>query len=504
MKDITNIKMKNINIEFPGVKALKNVDFEIASGDIRALIGANGAGKSTLMKILSGAYSHYGGEIIFNDKKVDIKTPLDSKKNGIEIVYQEVDVALIPYLTVGENIMLDFLVNKMPKKKIVDWKKIHTESQKILNKLGVKIDSKKIIQNLTLAQKQMVLIARSISQQCKFLILDEPTAPLSTYEVEELFRIVKDLSKNHNVGVIFISHRLPELFEICDTITIMKDGEIVKNADIVNLTSQDVVENMLGKKLEESYPKLNLEIGEIILETRNINDSTGVLKNININVRKGEIIGISGLVGAGKTELCKTIFGDFKIKSGDILINDKKIKMFSIVDAIKNGIALIPEERRKEGILTEESISNNLTITILKSLCKNGIFLNRGIENKKSKDIIKKLGIKTPNEHQRVGLLSGGNQQKVVIGKWILSDADIYIFDEPTKGVDIGAKNDIYELINELAKSGKGIIYASCEFPEILGLTNRTYIMYDGKIVRELKSKDTSEDELLFYSTGGK
>lgn len=504
MKEITKIKMQNISIEFPGVKALKNVEFEIESGDIRALIGANGAGKSTLMKVLAGAYSHYEGEIIFDDKKIDIKTPLESKKNGIEIVYQEVDIALIPYLTVGENIMLDFLVNKMAKKKIVDWKNIHKESQKILNKLGVKIDSKKIVEDLTLAQKQMILIARSISQQCKFLILDEPTAPLSTYEVEELFRIVRDLSKNHNVGVIFISHRLPELFEICDTITIMKDGKIVKNSNIMNLTSQEVVESMLGKKLEESYPKLNSKIGEIVLQTRDINESTGILKNINIKVKKGEVVGISGLVGAGKTELCKTIFGDFKIKSGEILINNNSVNILNVVDAIKNGIALIPEERRKEGILIQESISNNLTVTVLKKLCKNGIFLNKNIENQKSKDIIKKLGIKTPNEHQKVGLLSGGNQQKVVIGKWILSDADIYIFDEPTKGVDIGAKKDIYELINELAKNGKGIIYASCEFPEILGLTNRIYIMYDGEIVKELKSEDTSEDELLFYSTGGK
>lgn len=504
MNDTTKIKMKNISIEFPGVKALKNVDFDISSGDIRALIGANGAGKSTLMKVLSGAYNHYEGEIIFNDEKVNIKTPLDSKKNGIEIVYQEVDTALIPYLTVGENIMIDSLVNKMSENKIVNWKSIHAESQKILNKLGVKISSKKIVQDLTLAQKQMILIARSISQQCKFLILDEPTAPLSTYEVEELFRIVRDLSKNNNVGIIFISHRLPELFEVCETITIMKDGEIVKNAKIKTLTTQEVVENMLGKKMEESYPKLNSKIGEVVLETKNINESTGILKNININVRRGEIVGISGLVGAGKTELCKTIFGDLKISSGDILINNKKVKILNIVDAIKNGIALIPEERRKEGILTQETISNNLTVGILKKICKNGVFLNKSIESQKSKDIIKKLGIKTPNEYQKVGLLSGGNQQKVVIGKWILLDADIYIFDEPTKGVDIGAKKDIYELINELANNGKGILYASCEFPEILGLTNRTYIMYGGKVVKELKSKDTSEDELLFYSTGGK
>ncbi|MDQ0178492.1 sugar ABC transporter ATP-binding protein [Bacillus chungangensis] len=496
------LEMKKITIEFPGVKALDNVDFTTETGTTHALIGANGAGKSTLMKVLSGAYNHYTGDIFMNGETVNIRSPKDAQEHGVQIVYQEVDTALVPYLSVGENIMLNETVNDMGKSQFIKWRNIHQRAADILKSMNVNISTKKLVSELTLAEKQMILIARAISKQCRFLILDEPTAPLSHTETEELFRIVRDL-KEKNVGVIFISHRLPELFSICDDITIMRNGKFINKEKIKDTTQNRVVEQMLGKKLEEQFPKYQIDIGETILEVKGLHDSDKV-KNMNLHVRAGEIIGVAGLVGAGKTEFCKAIFGSSKITSGDILIKGKSQKVKNPHDAVKKGLALVPEERRKEGILVSESVATNLTVAQLSSFCKYNSFLDFRAEKKKSKEMISSLGIKTPSAETKVQNLSGGNQQKVAIGKWLITDADVYIFDEPTKGVDVGAKKDIFELIAALAKRGKAVIYASSEFPEIMGITDRIYVVYDGEVVKELPTHTTNEEEILFYSTGGK
>ncbi|MFD2445373.1 sugar ABC transporter ATP-binding protein [Bacillus sp. CGMCC 1.16607] len=494
--------MKNISIEFPGVKALNEVYFSTKTGTSHALIGANGAGKSTLMKVLSGAYTHYTGEIFLDGKPVNIRSPKDAQDYGIQIVYQEVDTALIPYLTVGENIMLNVTVHEMGKSQFVSWKQIHEKATEILKSMNVNVSSKKLVSELTLAEKQMVLIARSISKQCKFLILDEPTAPLSHSETSELFRIVRDLKKK-NVGIIFISHRLPELFEICDDITVMKNGEFVIAEKIAETSPNQIVEYMLGEKLEEQFPKYNVEIGDTVLQVNGLHD-TGLIKNFNMHVKAGEIVGLAGLVGAGKTELCKALFGAAKITSGEIMIRGKKVKIRNPHDAVKKGIALVPEERRKEGVLVQESVAANLTAASLNKFSKLLSFVDVKGEKKKSLEMIQNLGIKTPSEETKVQNLSGGNQQKVAIGKWLIADAEVYIFDEPTKGVDVGAKKDIFELISGLAKRGKSIIYASCELSEIIGITDRVYVVYDGEVAKELETKTTNEEELLFYSTGGK
>ncbi|HEX7556952.1 MAG TPA: sugar ABC transporter ATP-binding protein [Leptolinea sp.] len=496
--------MKNISISFPGVNALIDVDFHVAKGTIHALIGANGAGKSTLMKVMSGAYDHYTGTIAIEGKDVTIRTPGDAKKLGIEIVYQEVDTALVPYLNVAENIMLDVLVNDMGHRQFINWTSIHKSASKVLKRLGININTYEIVQNLSLAQKQMVLIARALAGECKFLVLDEPTSPLSNSETEELFRIVKDLVYNHNVGVIFISHRLPEVFKICEDITIMRDGRVVTRQSISDLTIKQVVELMLGKKFDENFPKLVTEIGDPLLEVSKLTEKNGAVKDIDMIVRTGEIVGISGLVGAGKTELCKTLFGALAKKSGSVSINKKVLKINSPFDAVSQGIALVPEERRKEGVLVEEPVYTNLSAASLHKFVNVLSFVRSRAERTAAKGMIKDLGIKTPSEYQKVAYLAGGNQQKVAVGKWLIADADVYIFDEPTKGVDVGAKRDIFMLIGELAKKGKGIIYASCELSEIMGITDRTYVMYDGKIVKELKTADTTEEEILFFSTGGK
>ncbi|WP_106769229.1 sugar ABC transporter ATP-binding protein [Paenibacillus faecalis] len=496
------LEMKQISIEFPGVKALDNVDFATETGSSHALIGANGAGKSTLMKVLSGAYSHYTGEIYIDGQLVHIRSPKDAKDLGIQIVYQEVDTALIPYLTVGENIMLDDTVNDMGKKQLMNWKRIHINAKATLERMNVKVPTKKLVSELTLAEKQMVLIARAITKKCRFLILDEPTAPLSHSETEELFRIVRDL-KQDNVGVIFISHRLPELFEICDEITVMRDGRFVIKQRIADTSQNEVVEHMLGKKMGDQFPKIPIEIGGANFEVKGLSDR-GKLRNINFNVRKGEIIGLAGLVGAGKTELCKALFGASRLETGELVLQQRKLSIRNCNEAVKLGIALVPEERRKEGILVQESVASNLSVASLSKFCVSRTFLQFGKEKKEARRLIQELGIKTPNELAKVKNLSGGNQQKVAIGKWLTTDAEVYIFDEPTKGVDVGAKKDIFKLISQLAQQGKSVIYASCELSEIIGITDRVYVLYDGQIVKELSTSATNEEELLFYSTGGK
>ncbi|GMO54034.1 MAG: sugar ABC transporter ATP-binding protein [Termitinemataceae bacterium] len=500
----STLSMRDISIEFPGVKALSNVDFSMESGKIYALIGANGAGKSTLMKVLSGVNSHYTGSIIIDGKECDVRSPKDAKKLGIEIVYQEVDVALLPSLSVAENIMSNVLVNKMGKKQIVDWKLIRTEAQEALSRLGVDIDVRKNVSELSLAEKQMILLASAARERCKFLVLDEPTAPLSNTETAALFKVVRRLANEEHVGIVFISHRLAELFEICEHITVMRDGCVVASRDITpDLTINSVIEYMLGRPVDETYKKTPNTIGEILLETENLTEEDGRVKNINLNVRRGEIVGISGLVGAGKTELCKTLFGAYKIRSGSVRLNGKNITAKTPTQAVRHGLALVPEERRKEGVIVSDPVYANITIASLHKFLNIIKFVVKSKQTAAARSAIKDLNIKTPSEYQTVALLSGGNQQKVVVGKWLVSDSEVYIFDEPTKGVDVGAKQDIYKLIEDLASLGKGIIYVSCEFTEILTLADRAYVMFDGEIVKEVKVEDSNEIELLYFSTGG-
>ncbi|HAQ07643.1 MAG TPA: ABC transporter [Bacillus bacterium] len=497
-----SLEMNNITIDFPGVRALNSVDFAADTGKIHALIGANGAGKSTLMKVLSGAYSHFTGDIFLNGSKIDIRNPGDAQAHGIQIVYQEVDTAIIPSLTVGENIMLNHTVQSMEKKHWINWKLLFKQAEEILSGMKLKIPVKKLASELTLAEKQLVLIARAISSNCEFLILDEPTAPLSHTETTELFRISRELTVK-GVGVIFISHRMPEIFELCDELTVMRNGEFVVKKHISEVDAGQVIEYMLGRRLEDQFPALGNRIGEILLEVDGLYDGDKV-KNVHIHVNAGEIIGIAGLVGAGKTELCKAMFGAASNTSGDIRLRGRSLKLSSPYAAVKNRIALIPEERRKEGVLVSESVTSNLTAVNLKKFSKSLSFIDRRAEKKTALEFISTLGIKTPSENTKVENLSGGNQQKVAIGRWLIADAEIYIFDEPTKGVDVGAKRDIFELIVQLAEQGKGVLYASSELSEIMGITNRVYVLYDGEPIKELETAKTTEEELLFYSTGGR
>lgn len=498
-----NLEMKNISMEFPGVKALSNVDFSVKSGEVRAVVGANGAGKSTLMKVVAGVNAGYTGDIYLNGEHQEIRTPRNAKDLGIEIVYQEVDTALFPSLTVAENIMFNSIVTRMQGKCVMHWNKIRKSAKEVLDRLHMDIDVKTLVSKLSLAQKQMVLIARAVRENCKFLILDEPTAPLSMSEVDELFRIVHELS-SQNVGIMFISHRLPELFRICDTFTVMRDGQIVANKKLDETVKiKDIVNLMLGRNFEDAFPKREVPINDTVLEIEDLCDKEGKVKNISMYAKAGEIVGISGLVGAGKSELCKLLFGADKRLSGTVQYMGEEVNINTPTTAVKKKIALVPEERRKEGVLVVEPVYFNLSAACLDDFTNKLSFVNKKQELKNARHYIKKLSIKTPSEFQKVKFLSGGNQQKVVVGKWLASDASLFIMDEPTKGIDVGAKREIFEIILDLAEAGKTVIYASSEINEILAITDRTYVMYNGEIAVELETKNTNEEEILFYSTGG-
>lgn len=505
MAEATLIQMRNIGVEFPGVKALQDVDFDFESGHVTALVGANGAGKSTLMKVLSGVYSHYTGQITVNGKPVEIRNPNEAKDLGIETVYQEVDTVLVATLTVAENIMMDYLARGIGHRQFIDTKYMRTTAKGILQELGINIPINAIVGSLSMAQKQMVVIARAVLRKCKFLILDEPTAPLSNSETEKLFEIVKRLKKE-GVGIIFISHRLDELFVICDTMTVLRDGRIVEANKPLDsrVTNKDIVELMLGRAYNAELDRSGRTIGEVVLETKGLCEGNGRVKDISITLRKGEIVGLSGLVGAGKTELCKTLYGAYPKSAGQMTVNGKAVNFRSPREAVRAGMALIPEERRKEGIIVGESVCSNLSMATLSKHTGFLTFINTASELKAAKEKILQVKVKTPSPYQQIQFLSGGNQQKVTIGKWLDSDADIYIFDEPTKGIDVGAKQDVYNLIIDLARQGKAILYSSSEQSEILQLTDRAYIMYGGRIQKEVNTAQATEELLLLYSTGGK
>jgi len=497
----TALEMRAISIAFPGVQALDRVDFHTTTGLAHALVGANGAGKSTLMKVLAGAHAHYTGTISLDGRPVSIRSPRDAKALGIEVVYQEVDTALVPYLSVAENVMLDQLVNGMGGRVLVDWRGVRRRARAALDDLGVALDLEAPVSGLALAQKQMVLIARALSRSCRFLVLDEPTAPLSGTETAELFRALRGLLAR-DIGVIFISHRLPEVKQICDEITVLRDGRHVARGRAADLSPADIVEHMLGRRLAEASPASPPPVAGEGFEVKGLTDHEKVF-DVDLRVGAGEIVGLAGLVGAGKTELCKALFGATRASCREARLFGRPYRLADPHRAVRQGLALVPEERRREGVLVDESVATNLTAASLGSFCS-GPFLRGGRERRAAAEMISRLAIRTPHARQMVAHLSGGNQQKVAVGKWLLADALLYVFDEPTKGIDVGAKRDMFELIQQLAAAGKAVLYASCDFGEILGIAHRLYVLYGGRVARELEAARTTEEEILFYATGGR
>lgn len=478
--------------------ALKSVNLTLEGHSVHALTGANGAGKSTLMAVLSGSYDHFSGEILLDGQPVTIRSPRDARRLGIHLVQQEVDVALVPGLSVAENIMLDDLAESG---QLYSWGAIRRQARALLQQLDVQIDVRRKVEQCSLAEKQQILLARALSHHCRFLILDEPTAPLDQHESERLFTVVRRL-RDSGIGVVFISHRIHELKAICDRLTVLRDGELIESGPMQGLSGEQIVERMLGHRLDDLYPPRRPPFSaQTLLHVEGLHDEQ-LLKDITLTLRKGEILGIAGLAGAGKTELCKALFGANRSRIAQGELHGKPWKPSSPHAAVEKGMALIPEERRKEGIFIDESVVMNLSVSADNSFSRWGLFGHRQAW-RWAEEVIEKLGVRTTGPRQTLRRLSGGNQQKVAIGKWLRNDADVLIFDEPTKGVDIKAKTDLFELIDGLARQGKGIIYASGEFAELVGLCDRICVLWDGRIVAEMAADEADEETLLLYSTGG-
>ncbi len=493
------LEMKNITKEFPGVKALDNVNFKVKRGEIHCLIGENGSGKSTLMKVLSGFHKHgtYDGQIIFEGKEQKFNTIYDSEKVGIVTIYQE--LALIPELTVYENI---FLGHEIKNKGIIDWNKTITEAEKVLKKLGYTLDTSKKVKDFGVGVQQIIEIAKALSKNVKLLILDEPTSALNETDSEKLLQIIKDL-KNHGITSILISHKLNEVLEVADTITVLRDGLTITTIENNNISENVIIKHMVGREINDIYPKRDHEIGDKLFEVKNWKafdkkNERYVVKSANFYVRRGEIVGIAGLIGAGRTELAHSIFGnpdDYKV-SGELYFEGKKVQFKSPSDAIKSGIAYVSEDRKGNGLILDFDIKTNITIANLKKILK-GIFVNENEEVIIAEDYRKSLKIKSHSIEQKVLNLSGGNQQKVSLAKWLFVTPKLLILDEPTRGIDVGAKHEIYSIMNELVAEGMSIIMISSELPEVLGMSDRIYVMAGGKIIGELSNKEATQEKIM-------
>ena len=494
------LEAKGIIKTFPGVKALQDVDFALEPQEIHALMGENGAGKSTLVKVLTGVYQADGGTITLGDKVLQrIETTKQAFDLGISVIHQELN--LLPHLDVATNIY----IGRLPKNALglVDWKKVHADADEVLRQVAADFDSHDIVRDLSVSQQQLVEIAKSVSRKAKILFFDEPTSSLTPAEVQNLFRIMRNL-KEQGITMVYISHKLDEIEEIADRITVMRDGRKVMTKNMKDVSMDEIISAMVGGMITNRYPKNYVEIGGPIFEVKDLNRK-GVLHDINFTLRSGEILGITGLMGAGRTELARAIFGADPIDSGEIFVEGKKVKIRNVSDAINAGIGLLTEDRKTQGLLLNLSVNDNTAIAALNSKKASKKLTARGMLHKKkirenTELYCKKLQVKTPSIQQKVVNLSGGNQQKVIIGKWLSTDSKILIFDEPTRGIDVGTKAEIYKIMEELAASGVGIIMISTELPETLGISDRVLVMRKGRIVAELDPKKTSEEEIVSYS----
>ncbi|WP_373214705.1 sugar ABC transporter ATP-binding protein [Ruminococcus sp. 5_1_39BFAA] len=490
----TILSVRDIVKEYPGVRAIDHLSFDVEEGEIHALIGENGAGKSTLIKTLSGAITPTSGTIIINGKEFSAMNPKLAKDEGIAVIYQE--FTLVPGISAAENV---FLGEKTSQGLFVDIKDRERRAKELFDQMGVEIDVSKPVRDLSPACQQIVEIAKAVSKDVKILIMDEPTAPLTVSEVDTLFEIVRDLKKR-GVTIIFISHRLEELFEIADRVTVMRDGAYVGTEKMEDIDRQRLIAMMAGRELKESYPSRNVSVGEEVLRVESLYGNGD--KDISFTLHKGEILGFAGLVGAGRTELMRVIYGANPIEAGKIFIHGKEVHIKSCSDAIRHGIGYIPEDRKAQGVFLPMTIKWNTVINNLKAF-SNGLFVDTKKEDAAAADYQKKFDIKTPSLEQKVKNLSGGNQQKVVLAKTLAANSEIIIFDEPTRGIDVGAKQEIYKLMNELAEGGKSIIMVSSEMPELMGMSDRIVVIYEGVKTGEVAKAEFDQNYILDLASGG-
>lgn len=491
MEDNVLLEMKNITKTFPGVKALDNVSLTVKRGTVHALMGENGAGKSTLMKCLFGMYSKDGGEIFLNGKKVDFKNSKEALENGVAMVHQELNQAL------KRNVMDNIWLGRYPKKgPFVSETKMYKDTMRVFEELDIKVNPKTIMSTMPVAQRQMVEIAKAVSYNASVIVFDEPTSSLTEEEVVHLFKIINML-RDRGCGIIYISHKMEEILKISDEVTIMRDGTWVATEPAKDLTMDHIIRLMVGRTLEKRFPEKDKEIGEEFLEVKDLSGMYSNLRDVSFSLKKGEILGIAGLDGSGRTEVLETLFGVATRSKGEITLHGKKIRNKNSRDSIKNGFALLTEERRATGIFSILNIRENTVISSLDNYKVAKLFLSNKKMKEKTDWSIKAMRIKTPSQETKIRSLSGGNQQKVILGRWLLSNPEVLLLDEPTRGIDVGAKYEIYQLIIELAKEGKGVIMVSSEMPELLGVCDRILVMSGGRLAGEVDATTATQEEIM-------
>ena len=491
----TILKMQGIQKYFSGVHALKGVDFELKAGEVHALMGENGAGKSTLIKVLCGIHKRDGGTVEYFGKEVNFANIADSQAAGISVVHQELN--MMNHLTVAQNMF----IGREPKLGFfIDDRKMIDEAKKMFDRIGVKIDPTVKLGDLTVGKQQMVEIAKAVSRDCKLLILDEPTAALTQPEVEELFKIMNDL-KAKDIGMIYISHRMDEINRISDRVTVMRDGEYVGTVNTVDVTKDDIVKMMVGRVIMSDQKEASTVPADapVVLEVKNLNAGK-MVKNVSFNLRKGEILGFAGLMGAGRTEVARALYGADPKQTGEIYLNGKRVNIKTPEQAVKNGICYLSEDRKRYGLMLDKSVSDNSAIASLDDFISFGLINDKKI-TEVSAEANAKLRTKTPSMEQLLKNLSGGNQQKVIIARWLMKNCDIFIFDEPTRGIDVGAKSEIYVLMDELVKQGKSIIMISSELPEVLRMSDRVLVMCEGRKTGELDIAEATQENIMQLAT---
>jgi rhamnose transport system ATP-binding protein len=485
------LELHNVSKTFPGVKALEGAHFELRRGEIHALMGENGAGKSTFIKIITGVYQHDSGDIFLDGKPVNINTPLDAQVLGIAAIYQH--VTCFPDITVAENIFMGHEKTTKPFGR-VDWKTMNGEARKLLEQLDAKFDSRAEMGSLSVAQQQIVEIAKALSTNARIIIMDEPTAPLSNRECEDLYRITEAL-RDKGVSIIFISHRFEDMYRLANRVTVFRDGKYINTWNKADVVEHDLVVAMVGREIVQFFPKREVVPGDEIFRVEKLG-RMGFFRDVSFSVRKGEIVALTGLVGAGRTEVCEAIYGITSFDSGEITLEGEKLPRLNPDKAIAAGIGFLPEDRMKQGLILRWEIAKNISLPILAKYLRYGI-IDTERENLESGELADKLGVKAQSVHDKASTLSGGNQQKVIVAKLLAGDMKLIIMDEPTKGVDVGAKTAIYEIMNELVEMGYGIIMVSSEMPEVLGMSDRIVVMHDGRVTATLITREANEAIIL-------
>jgi ribose transport system ATP-binding protein len=490
------LEMRNVTKRFPGVLALNNVQFNLRPGEVHCLVGENGAGKSTLMKILAGAQPMDSGEIILSEGPVAIHSPHHAQQLGISMIYQEFNLS--PYLSVAENIFLG-REPRLGGTPFINWKKMYADAREILGRIRVDLDVRKPVNECSVAQQQMIEIGKAISFNSTIIVMDEPSATLTEHELRALFDLIRTL-RRQGIGLIYISHRLEEIFEIGDRVTVMRDGEYVGTNAVCDVTRDDIIRMMVGRELKDEFPKETFDRGAERLRVEGLTRH-GAFSNVSFATHCGEIVALTGLVGAGRTEVARAIFGADRIDGGQIHLDGKPVAVRSPQDAIRQGIGLLTEDRKGQGLVLGMTLRENTTLANLRSLVK-FLFVNRREERSVTERFVRELQIKTPSIEQVVQTLSGGNQQKVVLAKWLFTQSKFLIFDEPTRGIDVGAKVEIYKLMNELVRKGVSILMISSELPEVLGMCDRILVMHEGRLAGELSRKDATQERIMQLATG--